>query len=298
MRFIFNIFSKTFCDKQFSLYFCKANVCKLIVTRNITLILAFVISLCSACDFRLKANEDGGNPSSMKVERYDRLESRYVITGDFSALQQMNTEFPIETRTLVEKMLHIGDVSDHDISERFLRFYQDSALQVLVNDVEAEYANMDDINQGLRRAFGNLKDWLPGLPIPRVYAQIGALDQSVVVGEMAIGISLDKYMGAKYPLYKQFGYSNEQLATMGRGYIVPDCVSFYLLSLYPMSNYDSRTQQEKDLHMGKVMWIVNKALEQDVFDTDFTRIVSKYMRQHPEVSYEELLTSDNYNKMK
>lgn len=42
----------------------------------------------------------------MKVERYDRLESRYVITGDFSALQQMNTEYPIETRTLVEDVAH------------------------------------------------------------------------------------------------------------------------------------------------------------------------------------------------
>lgn len=261
-------------------------------------IMSFVVCLCSACDFKLKANEDGDSPSSMKVERYDRLESRYVITGDFSALQQMNTEFPIETRTLVEKMLHIGDVSDHDISERFLRFYQDSALQVLVNDVEAEYANMDDVNKGLRTAFGHLKDWIPDLPIPRVYAQIGALDQSIVVGERVIGISLDKYMGAKYPLYKQFGYSNEQLATMGRNLIVPDCVSFYLLSLYPMSSYDSRTQLEKDLHMGKVMWIVNKAMEQDVFDTDYVKAVAKYMKQHPDMTVEELLTSDNYSEMK
>lgn len=268
------------------------------MVRNIIFILSLVVCLCSACDFKLKANEDGDSPSSMKVERYDRLESRYVITGDFSALQQMNTEFPIETRTLVEKMLHIGDVSDHDISERFLRFYQDSALQVLVNDVEAEYANMDDVNKGLKTAFGNLRDWLPELPIPRVYAQIGALDQSIVVGERIIGISLDKYMGAKYPLYKQFGYSNEQLATMGRSYIVPDCISFYLLSLYPMSNYDSRTQLEKDLHMGKVMWIVNKAMEQDVFDTDYIRAVAKYMKKHPDMSYEELLTGENYSEMK
>lgn len=254
--------------------------------------------LFTSCEFKLRPNSDDDDASAMKVERYDRLESRYVITGDFSALQQMNTEYPIETRTLVEKMLGIGEVSDHDISERFLRFYQDSTLQALVSDAESEYASMEDINVRLRKAFGNLKDWMPDLPLPRVYAQIGALDQSIVVGDRTIGISLDKYMGAKYSLYKRFGYTNEQLETMGRDHIVPDCVSFYLLSLYPMDNYDSRSQLEKDLHMGKVMWVVNKALGENFFDTYFVHIVNRYMHRHPKVGIAELLSSDDYSKMK
>lgn len=265
---------------------------------KIYLILVLALVLCASCDFKLKANDDDDDASTMKVERYDRLESRYVITGDFSALQQMNTEFPIETRTLVEKMLRIGEVSDHNISERFLRFYQDSTLQALVNDAESEYANMDDINQELRKTFVNLKEWIPDLPLPRVYAQIGALDQSIIVGDRSIGISLDKYMGAKYPLYKTFGYSNEQLETMGRDNIVPDCASFYLLSLYPMTNYDSRTQLEKDLHMGKVMWVVNKALGRDFFTSDYVRTVNRYMHRHPNLTIPQLLTEDDYAKMK
>ncbi len=252
--------------------------------------------VCSSCEFKLKANDDEDDPSNIKVERYDRLESRYVITGDFSALQQMNTEYPIETRTLVEKMLRIGDVSDHDISERFLRFYQDSTLQTLVNDVELEYANMDDINQGLRNAFENLREWIPNIPLPRVYTQIGALDQSIVVGDQTIGISLDKYMGAKYPIYKEFNYSSEQLETMNRSYIVPDCISFYLTSLYPLKNYDTRTQLERDLHMGKVMWVTNKALGSEIFDTDYIRMINRYMKKHPDVTVAQLLESDDYRQ--
>lgn len=265
---------------------------------KIYFILFFAFLLFTSCDFKLKANDDDDDASTMKIERYDRLESRYVITGDFSALQQMNTEFPIETRTLVEKMLHIGEVSDHDISERFLRFYQDSTLQTLVNDVESEYANMDDINSQLRKAFGNLKEWLPDMKLPRVYSQIGALDQSIVVGDQTIGISLDKYMGARYPLYQQFGYSNEQLESMGRSNIVPDCVSFYLLSLYPMKDHDSRTQLDRDLHMGKVMWVANKALGEDFFTSDYITMVNRYMHHHPKVTVEELLSEDDYSKIK
>ncbi len=250
--------------------------------------------LCTACEFKLKPNEDEDAAGNIKVERYDRLQSRYLITGDFSALQQMNTEYPIETRTLVEKMLQIGEVSDHDINEKFLRFYQDSTLQTLISDAESEYANMDDINKKLEQTFTKLKDWLPSMPIPRVYAQIGALDQSIVVGDEMIGISLDKYMGAKYPIYQRYDYSAEQLRTMGRNYIVPDCLSFYLLSLYPMPNYDSRTQLEKDLHMGKVMWVVNKAIGSQMFRTDYVTMVERYMNSHPAVTVSHLLASDDY----
>ena len=264
--------------------------------RKVYYIILLLLVVCSSCEFKLKANDDEDDPSNIKVERYDRLESRYVITGDFSALQQMNTEYPIETRTLVEKMLRIGDVSDHDISERFLRFYQDSTLQTLVNDVELEYANMDDINQGLRNAFENLREWIPNIPLPRVYTQIGALDQSIVVGDQTIGISLDKYMGAKYPIYKEFNYSSEQLETMNRSYIVPDCISFYLTSLYPLKNYDTRTQLERDLHMGKVMWVTNKALGSEIFDTDYIRRINRYMKKHPNVTIAQLLESDDYRQ--
>lgn len=251
--------------------------------------------LCTACEWKLRPNDE--DDGCIRIERYDRLESRYLTTGDFSALQQMNTEYPIETRTLVEKMLQIGDVSDHDISERFLRFYQDSLLQTLVADAESEYANMDDISRQLDKTFERLREWIPDLRVPRFYTQIGALDQSIVVGENSVGISLDKYMGAKYPLYARFGFSQEQLQTMGRAYIVPDAVSFYLLSLHPLDNYDRHSQRERDVHVGKVMWIVNKATGHMFFDSEPIRYVDRFMKTHPKVTVRQLLETENLSDL-
>ena len=147
--------------------------------------------LSSACEFKFKPNEEG-EAVPLSVQRYDRLESRYLTTGDFSALQQMNTDYPIETRTLIEKMLQLGTITDANISNRFLMFYQDSTLQSLIADAEAEFANMEDINEQLKSAFSRLNSWIPELQQPCFYAQIGALDQSIVVGQHSVGISLDK----------------------------------------------------------------------------------------------------------
>ena len=267
----------------------------LVKFRNILLLV--VVVLFSACELRLKPNDDTDEAMRIEVKRYDRLQSRYLTTGDFSALQQMNIDYPIETRTLVEKMLRLGEVSDQDISTRFLRFYQDSTLQSLVSDAEAKYANMDDINHQFRDAFDRLETMLPNIPMPKIYAQIGALDQSIVIGDKLIGISLDKYMGCNYPLYLRF-YSAEQRKSMQRSYIVPDALLFYLLSLYPMENFDNREQLEKDLHVGKVMWVVNKAMHKQFFTTPYIKAVDKYMSKNKKVECGAMLSADDYTELK
>ena len=258
--------------------------------------LLFIVVLLSACEFKLKPNEDDEHPTHLQVQRYDRLESRYLTTGDFSALQQRNTTYPIQTRTLIEDMLQLGEVNDPEINSKFLNFYQDTTLQTVIADVQTQYADMDDINEEFDKAFSTLKIWIPSLEVPLIYSQIGALNQSVVVGNELIGISLDKYLGSDYAIYKHFGYSSMQLQTMNRSYIVPDCLTFFLLSLYPLKRFDQRTQEEKDLHMGKVMWTVNKILGEQMFKTDYTKRVDQYMKKHPNVTVKHLLESDDYSR--
>ena len=156
---------------------------------------------------------NGDHGDCIKVQRYDRLESRNITTGDYSALQQMNTDYPTETRTLIEKVVQLGTIEDSEIHHRFLHYYQDTTLQRLITDVEAEFNNINDVNEQFTHAFSKLSKWFPNLPQPKIYSQISSFDQSIIVGNGTIGVSLDKYMGEDYTLYKRF-YSPEQTKTM------------------------------------------------------------------------------------
>ena len=81
---------------------------------------------------------------------------------------------------------------------------------------------------------------------------------------------------------------------MSREYIVPDCITFYLLSLYPLRDFESRPQVDRDLHMGKVMWVANKLLSKQVFKTPYVKRVDRFMRRHPTFGMERLLKLDDY----
>ena len=205
----------------------------------------------------------------------------------------MNIDYPMETRTLVEDVLKLGEVNDPEINSKFLNFYQDTILQSLIADVELQYSCIDDINTQFKSAFMRLASMLPDLKMPTIYTQIGALDQSIVIGDNAIGISLDKYLGADYPLYRKY-YTPSQRRMMTRAYIVPDALCFYILSHYPLKDYESSTQTERDAHMGKIMWVVNKAMGRQVFKAKYAAEADRYMRSHASVKVSQLLTSKLY----
>ena len=136
----------------------------------------------------------------------------------------------------------------------------------------------------------------PNLEIPQIYTQIGSLDQSLVVGNNSIGICLDKYLGADCPLYQkpEYGYTASQLEMMNRSYIVPDCVGFYLLSLYPMPQDRVLTQMERDKHIGKIQWVVNKALGKEQFSSEYVQMTDRYMKSHQNATVDQLLKNNNY----
>lgn len=260
--------------------------------KRIVIVLSLVVVLFASCDFKLRPIDFlNAEENVVEIHRFDRLQSRYLTTGDFTALQQMETDYPMETRALIENVLRLGLMDDPNISKKFLSYFQDSTLQVLISDVQAEYANIDDLNQQINTSFNKLQKEVPTLVIPRFYTQIGALDESIIVGDEMLGISLDKYMGEGYSLYKKH-YSLSQRQSMNRSNIVPDCLVFYLLSQYPLASYDSKSQAERDFHMGKMMWVVNRIMGYRFFKIKFIDDVEQYQRKH-NFSIKELLEKDN-----
>ena len=134
LNFLANLFVRIikFCN------FAEDNYKEHSVVRRLVFILFSMVLVLQSCEFKLKPFDiTEGEHQRVEVSRYDRLESQYLTTSDFSALQQMNTDYPMETRTLIEDVLKLGEVDDPEINKKFLSFYQDSVLQTLISDAES-----------------------------------------------------------------------------------------------------------------------------------------------------------------
>lgn len=238
---------------------------------------------CLGCEWRMRSDSEVDLVNF--VERYDRVESAFLTTGDYASLREMQTRYPLQTRRLIEDVLQLGNVDDAHINSRLYSFFQDSTLQTIISEVGRQYDDFQPIADQLLVAFERLKQLVPNTEIPLVYTQIGSLDQSVVVGNGFLGISLDKYLGSDYPIYIKYGYTESQRSMMTRDYIVPDCIGFYLLSIFPEpSNVDSK------VYIGRVHHVVNTVMNRKVFDTEYVDLAEK-LKADKGWSFTELLVN-------
>ena len=171
----------------------------------------------------------------VRISRYDRVLDEYVSLGSYTALHRMNTQYPAETKLLIEDVLRLGHVDEPHIEQRLRHLYLDSTMQVLLDEVHRQYADLSDVEEDFRRAFDRLREEYPDFPVPHVYTQIACFGPSVVVRDTLIGICLDKYLGSDFSLY-QHTFTEEQRARMNRKDIVPDAIRLYLQSNMGMTS--------------------------------------------------------------
>lgn len=197
------------------------------------------------------------NTQEQKIFRFDQLVDEYVSLNSYTSLQQMNTDYPTPTRLLIEKVLSLGSVQDTNIEHTLREFYLDSTMQVITQDVRNQYSDLTAEGKEIFAVFNKMKKEDKYFKIPFVYTQISGLNQSIVVGDSLLGISLDKYLGSNYPLYLQY-YPENQRRVMNRRNIVPDALYFYFSHEYPMAYKHQHTLLEMILDNGKIHWAIAK----------------------------------------
>ncbi|WP_321332995.1 gliding motility lipoprotein GldB [uncultured Bacteroides sp.] len=253
----------------------------------------FLIALfATSCKVNSDKPKERIEDEHISVIRYDKLLNEYVKFNSLSALQKMNTENMQATKMLIENVLAIGSVDDDHITQKLKAFYSDSTLLSLMSDVETRFPNLNKVERGLTKGFRKLKKEVPEIKVPRIYAQISALNESIVVGDSLLGFSLDKYMGENYPLYKRY-YYDYQCRSMSPERIVPDCFIFYLLSEYPIPANDKRTLLDVMLHYGKINYIVEQILEyhspEDMLS--YTEAEKKWCKENRKKIWEYMLNN-------
>lgn len=224
----------------------------------------FICCLFASCE-KVVEWVDSYTGEPFAIARFDRLQNELGVTGNFSTMQRMSTEFPGQTQILIEDVLEIGSVTDPDIKDKLEYCLSDTAMLLLMADGEQKFGNMEKLTRQFAKAIKQMHKEFPQLKTPRVYAQFSGLNESVIVSDSLLGFSLDKYLGTDYPVYKKYFYDN-QIVSMNPERIVTDCIFFYLKDKYPLPEHSAGTLLDNMVNLGKLNWITmsitgNKRIE-------------------------------------
>lgn len=199
-----------------------------------------------------------GIECDIKIERFDSLFwglDTTRLTEEFAKLQ---AEHPNITPIYTENVVQFGHPDSAITHDTYKLFRSNKEVGKLYEDALKIYADVSDIEKDLTEAFRRAKYFLPQFPTPRVYCHVSGLNQSLIVDEEFISLSIDNYLGADYQLYKEIGIYKYQRPNMRREKVAPDYITAWLSSEFSNSLADNLLSDM--IRYGKILYTVSVLL--------------------------------------
>ena len=106
---------------------------------------------------------------------------------------------------LFSYVINTGDVNSPSWHEYLSLFINDRVNYEAYGAVETVFPDIIDIEEDLRQAFRHYKYFFPERDIPSVYSCVTGFNNSIIIGDSVIGISLDRYLGPEAEFYGRLG---------------------------------------------------------------------------------------------
>lgn len=199
------------------------------------------------------------------------------------------------------RMIAIGGSEQENFPELLYSFVSDTLIRKLGVKV-AEKLDTIQLREELEDAFKHYKHYFPQKGIPAVYTCISGFNQSVVVSEKLIGISLDKYLGSDSPFYEQLGLPVYKRRNMHQGRILPEVMYGWAATEWPKADV-ANTLLSQMIQEGKMMYFLDAMLPElhDTLKVGFTEEQLGFCRKNEArmwtflAEHKMLFTTDRMN---
>ncbi|MDR0994827.1 MAG: gliding motility protein GldB [Tannerella sp.] len=216
------------------------------------LMAAFLLPLCNAC----RGQKNSAPP--LRVARFDKAVLHLVENDSPQAEAALLKNYPQMTELLGKGVLDEPSTQRPDFFKKLVRYYSEPTLHKLYREAVAQYDSIPAIEQGLGNGFAYLKRCFPGMAMPQLYLHVSGLGQNLLSSGNLLSLSIDKYMGKEYPLYREYFYAYQREA-MQKERIVPDFLAGWLMTVFPFQGKED-VLLDRMIYEGKIKYLLAQAL--------------------------------------
>jgi hypothetical protein len=199
--------------------------------------------------------------SPVSIIRFDKILYDWLKKPEQPVPEQLTRDYKSFLELYSKYIVEVGSPDSASFASKMQKHFADSLLFRLYTDTENKYSALDDIELRLGKAFDEFHFYFPLIKIPTIYMHVSGLNQSVIVGENILSLSIDKYLGEDYPLYQNY-FNVRQRRNMIRDRIVPDYLTGLLYSEFPFDPNDSGLLDNM-IYQGKVIYALQAFLPDD-----------------------------------
>ncbi|MFZ0472607.1 MAG: hypothetical protein WAL94_08335, partial [Bacteroidales bacterium] len=159
-------------------------------------------------------------------------------------------------------VIGLGDPADEQWKTAFILFATDLQNLALWDEVKKVWPDQKPLEQGLENAFRHYKYYFPGKPIPEVITCISAFNNSIIIDDSLLMVSLDRYLGSDSKYYPSLGIYDYQSRKMTPAYTVSDCMYAWASTEWDFRDFDYGTKNLLNtmLHEAKLVYFTKRMI--------------------------------------
>jgi hypothetical protein len=218
-----------------------------------------------ACKTGKKAPDVSNIPVTVHIERFDQalfaIDTNHIQQG----LLDLGRQYPYFINDFAVNILGTSVLSDTSAQAFFACRRFISGYMPVKDSLDLRFANMQPIEEGLKKGFQYLHYYFPkyNLP-PKVVSYIGPFDApGVALTRYTLAIGLQLYAGKQFPFYlSSQGQELFPLYISRRfepEYIVPNCMKSLSEDLFPDQS-QGKPLIEQMIEKGKNWWLIDQLL--------------------------------------
>ena len=218
--------------------------------------LVLVIIIFSSCQRDPLKVDVSGVDLKLNIQRLDQDIFSVTPANKLIAIPKLKRTYGSFFEAYNENVVALGNPSDSLYASYLNTFLTDSMRVQSKLKIDSVFSNLTDLQKKLEDGFRHYKYYFPGKTIPKVYTILSGFNQSVVMTNDAIGISLDNYLGANCSFYLMLGLPEYKRENMYSDKIPTDVLFNWALSEFTFDESKNDLLSNM-IYQGKLLYFLD-----------------------------------------
>ncbi|MDR1681682.1 MAG: hypothetical protein LBS12_07875 [Prevotellaceae bacterium] len=200
------------------------------------------------------------------IERLDHDLYRMIDDSTCRSLPELRAQYGRFFEYYNTGIIRAGESRNAQYCDIVQRFLHHPVVDSAYRKVRDVYADDRPLRNELTDAFRHFRYYFPDAAIPHIYMYVSGFNESLMLTDSAVGIGLDQFLGADYPLYAQLGKAVYQRYNMRPERVTPACLQAWLAGEYPEPFGGESNLLTRLIYEGKILYILRQCMPRKAFD--------------------------------
>ncbi|MFA8451520.1 MAG: hypothetical protein ACEPOW_12585 [Bacteroidales bacterium] len=223
-----------------------------VIRASILVIMMMGLISCKEKNSALKVDLSTVPEIPIQIHRYDKALFSLNKDSIKEGMEKLQNEYSV--------FLGKGSFDQSQVMQ-ISNFVLDPRIEELYDSTMVHFPNLDFLNTELEQAYKYLRYYFPKERVPVFYTYISdvSYEQPIMVGDSAVVIGLDNFLGTNFPMYGPIGIPLYASQRMTPDYIVRDIMDFEVSGKY-LEDDEVKVVLDEMIRQGKRLTFVQHML--------------------------------------